>query len=82
MKATLRKIGNSQGVLIPKAIIGQVGIENELEMTVEHDTIVLRRPEQPHRAGWAEASRLIAENQDDALVWPEFGNAEDRNLTW
>lgn len=34
------------------------------------------------RAGWAEASRKIAEAGDDALVWPEFGNAEDEDLVW
>ena len=37
-----------------------------------------RRP----RAGWAEASRAIAAAGDDALVWPEFGNAEDEGLAW
>ena len=34
MKATLRKMGNSQGVLIPKAIVSQLDIEDELDMTV------------------------------------------------
>jgi len=29
------------------------------------------------RAGWAEACRELAESGDDALVWPEFGNADD-----
>lgn len=42
MKATLRKMGNSQGVLIPKAIVDQLGLVSELEMTVENGAIVLR----------------------------------------
>jgi hypothetical protein len=35
----------------------------------------------PARAGWAEASRRIAANGEDALVMPEFGNEEDDKLT-
>ena len=82
MKATLRKMGNSQGVLIPKAVIAQLGIENEIDMTVENNTIILRKPEKSAREGWAEASKAIAAAGDDKLVWPEFANAEDEKLVW
>jgi antitoxin MazE len=41
-------------------------------------TPVRRRP----REGWAEAFRELAEAGDDALVWSEFGNDEDADLTW
>ena len=34
------------------------------------------------REGWEAASRAIAEAADDALVWPEFGNADDETWTW
>jgi hypothetical protein len=34
------------------------------------------------RAGWAEASKAVAEDSDDALEWPEFPNAEDSELEW
>jgi antitoxin MazE len=34
------------------------------------------------RAGWAKAAKCIAEAGDDALVWPEFGNAGDAELKW
>jgi hypothetical protein len=37
---------------------------------------------QPGRAGWAEASRALAEAGDDVPAWPEFGNAEDGTLDW
>ena len=29
------------------------------------------------RHGWAKDSQRVARNKDDALVWPEFGNADD-----
>ena len=42
MKATLRKMGNSHGVLIPKVIIEQLGIVGDLDMRIEGGALVLR----------------------------------------
>ncbi|MBV8280119.1 MAG: AbrB/MazE/SpoVT family DNA-binding domain-containing protein, partial [Verrucomicrobia bacterium] len=45
MKVALHRIGNSQGVILPKALLAQVGFtENEVEMTIEREAIVLRKP--------------------------------------
>ncbi len=33
-----------------------------------------RQSQQPVRAGWARASRAVANADDDKLVWPEFAN--------
>jgi antitoxin MazE len=82
MKAAIRKLGNSQGIIIPKPLLTQVGLEGEAELTVENDAIVLRKPASSPREGWAEASRKIAAVADDALVWPEFGNEDDKDLKW
>lgn len=82
MKATIRKMGNSQGVLIPKAILAQLGLENEVEMEIVNDALVLRRPRQAPRQGWAEASRQIAADGDDTLVLGELPNADDAELKW
>ncbi len=75
-------MGNSQGVLIPKPVLAQLGLEKEVEMEVENDAIVLRRPRQKAREGWAEASKALAESGDDALLIGDFGNADDAELTW
>ena len=82
MKITIRKMGNSQGVIIPKPVLAQVGLDDEAEMSVEHGAIVLRRPRRGVREGWTEASKAIAASGDDALAWPEFGNTEDSELAW
>jgi antitoxin MazE len=82
MKITIRKMGNSQGVIIPKPVLAQVGLDDEADMSVEHGAIVLRKPRLGVREGWAEASKAIAASGDDALVWPEFGNLEDAELVW
>lgn len=75
-------MGNSQGVLIPKPLLAQLGLEDEVEMTVENDAIVLRRPKQKARAGWADASRALAASGDDTLVMGEFPNADDAEHSW
>ncbi len=82
MKTRIRRMGNSQGVLIPKPLLAQAGLEAEVEMTLEDGAIVLRRPVRPPREGWAEASRRLAEAGEDGLVWPEFGNADDAEFRW
>jgi len=84
LHVSIRKIGNSRGVVIPKPILAQLGLTSDMgaEMTVEDGALVLRRPASPARTGWAEAARKIAEAGDDALVMGEFGNAVDSELAW
>jgi antitoxin MazE len=84
MRAAVRKLGNSSGVIIPKSLLRDLGVAegDPVEMTLEAGRLVLvpirRRP----RAGWADASQSIAKAHDDSLLWPEFGNAEDETLVW
>ena len=80
----IRQIGNSQGVVIPKPLLAQLGLDAKagVEMTIEDGSLVLRRPASPVRTGWAEAARNIAEAGEDELVLGEFGNAEDSELVW
>lgn len=82
MKIAIRRMGNSQGVIIPKPVLAQVGLEDEAEMVIEKDCIVLRRPQIRAREGWAEASQRIAARDDDELVWPTFANEGDADLQW
>jgi antitoxin MazE len=84
MRAALRKLGNSSGVIIPKPLLRELGMSegDPVEMTLEAGRIVLVPVKRRARAGWAEASQSISEERDDALVWPEFSNAEDDTLTW
>jgi antitoxin MazE len=82
MVTTIRKMGNSQGVIIPKPLLQLVGLTDKAELLVEDGALVLRKPKAHPRAGWAESSRALAEEGDDALVWPEFANDDDVKLEW
>jgi antitoxin MazE len=83
MRTAIRKIGNSQGVLIPKLMLAETGLDADVDISVENGTIVLRPIQDPSpRAGWADAAREIAAQGADIPVWPEFANAGDAELTW
>ncbi len=82
MLIPIRRLGNSRGILIPKPLLKQVGFSDEVEVQVEGSTLILRKPAAPPRAGWADASKRVAELGDDALVLPDFENEADQELTW
>ena len=73
MRAAVRKLGNSSGVIIPKALLRDLGVAegDPVEMTLEAGRIVLVPIKRRARAGWVEASESIAEARDDAIVWPQ-----------
>jgi antitoxin MazE len=77
-------MGNSSGVIIPKPILVQIGVEagDDLDLSLDDGRLVLTPSRRHPRAGWAEAAKDIAARGDDALVWPEFGNADDTDLEW
>ena len=82
MQVAIRKMGNSQGVLIPKPILAQVGLEGVADLQVKNGVIEIRPLKSNPREGWAKDSARIAQAGDDKLVWPEFGNADDAELVW
>jgi antitoxin MazE len=84
MRASVRKLGNSAGVIIPKSILEELGLTAgaSVDMALAEGRLILVPVRQPGRKGWAEASRVIAETGDDAPIWPEFGNADDEALVW
>jgi antitoxin MazE len=82
MEVSIRKMGNSQGVLIPKPILNQVGLEGSADLQVRAGVIEIRPLRRNPREGWAEDARRLAGLGDDALVWSEFANVGDNELVW
>lgn len=67
MKARIVRLGNSQGIRIPKPLIQQTGLPAEVEITVEENRLVISAAQRP-RAGWAEAFKAMAAVGDDTLL--------------
>jgi antitoxin MazE len=82
MEVAIRKMGNSQGILIPKPILAQLGLEGTADLQVRDGVIEIRPVRRNPREGWAEDARRIADEGDDSLVWPEFVNDSDTDLVW
>ena len=82
MRATLRKMGNSQGLIIPKALINQLGFEGEVEMRVTETGIIIEKPTKPPREGWADAYKALADETPDH-EWLDFNNEfDDEDWAW
>ena len=82
MLTTIRRLGNSRGILIPKPLLKQAGLEDQAEILVEGNTLILRRPRKVPRQGLAEASKEIAARGEDRLVLGDFANEADADWTW
>ena len=85
MKTKLIRIGNSQGVRIPKPIIEEMGLTGEIEMILEDNQIILRPVEQT-RKGWDRAFEDMAQKDDDQLIDKEEveqpSNWDETEWTW
>jgi antitoxin MazE len=84
MRASVRKMGNSSGVIIPKPILKELGVKagDQVEMILDGGKVVLAPLTRHPREGWAESAKALAETGDDSLVWPEFRNEDDEKLAW
>ncbi|MEI7786087.1 MAG: AbrB/MazE/SpoVT family DNA-binding domain-containing protein [Betaproteobacteria bacterium] len=82
MEVAIRKMGNSQGVLIPKPILAQLGLKGTADLQVVNGVIEIRPIKRNPREGWAEDARRLAQQEEDALVWPEFPKQGDEGLVW
>ena len=82
MLTKIRRVGNSRGILIPKPLLRQAGLEDSAEILVEGNTLILRQPKRSPRSGWAEASKQLAAYGDDRLILPDFANEADKDLQW
>ncbi|MCY2993035.1 MAG: AbrB/MazE/SpoVT family DNA-binding domain-containing protein [Planctomycetota bacterium] len=58
MKARIVRIGNSQGVRIPKPILEQTGLHGDVDISADKDTVVIRPATRP-RSGWAGRTKSI-----------------------
>jgi antitoxin MazE len=66
MRSRIVQIGNSHVVRLPKRMIAQAGLGEDVDLRVEGDHIIIATPRRA-RAGWAEAARRAHKAGDDRL---------------
>jgi antitoxin MazE len=69
MKAKLIRIGNSQGIRIPRAVIDQCGFGRRVEMRVEDENLIITRTTAV-RSGWDEAFEAMAPQATMRFFFP------------
>ena len=77
MRARIVKIGNSQGIRIPKPLLEQTGIMEDVELEVDKNQIIIRPVSNP-RAGWDDAFKSMADRNDDMII----DEAENISHSW
>ena len=67
VKGRIIKVGNSQGIRIPKLLLEQSGISENVEIEVRDNQIVITAASHA-RTGWAEAFARMSSNEDEDIL--------------
>ena len=61
MQTSLRKMGNSTGMILPKAILDQLGLASgaKVDLRVEDGKVIAEPVKRKVREGWEEAAKSI-----------------------
>ena len=82
MKSRLIRIGNSRGIRLPKPLIEEAGLEEEVEVQVRRGAVVISSRRAP-RAGWADAARQLRQRGRDRLLdEPSTTRFDDEEWHW
>ena len=75
MRAAIRKLGNSSGVIIPKSMLAEVGLAagDAVDLSLEDGRIAITPVKRRPREGWAAAFAEIGDLRDEDLDWLGFG---------
>ena len=61
------RIGNSQGIRVPRTLLEQAELPEEVELYAQPGRLIVRAARRP-RTGWAEAARAMHDRGDDVLL--------------
>ncbi len=78
MKTSLVRIGNSRGVRIPKPLIAQAGLTDEVRLRVRDGGILIESAVSS-RSGWAEAASKMRARGEDSLMDPPVATRFDED---
>ena len=80
-KARIVRVGNSRGVRIPKALLEEAGLTEDVELDARAGTITIR-PANAVRAGWAEAAARLAREESGLLDPPTPSHFDEAEWRW
>ena len=82
MKTKIVRIGNSRGVRIPKPLLEEAGLEDEVELRVVDSSIVIESVRAPRRDWESAAAELHARGEDRLLDEPVLTAFDETEWVW
>ena len=75
-KTHIVRIGNSRGIRVPKPLLDEARLPDEVELYAEPGRLIVRAARGP-RHGWAEAARVMRERGEDGMLDEPTGTTFD-----
>ena len=86
LQSTLRKMGNSTGLILPKPNLDQLGLSSgtKVELRIENGEVIARPAKRKVREGWEEAAKRVgaAGLTEEEKDWLEFDDPIDGEWKW
>jgi len=82
IRTRIVQIGNSKGIRVPKILLEQARLPDEVELQAERGRLIVRAA-RGARAGWAEAARVMrARGEDQMLDEPTSSEFDRKEWRW
>ena len=82
VRSKIVKIGNSRGIRIPRTLLEQAGLVDEVEMKVEGNQLIILSAHRA-RTGWNEQFAAMADHKDDQLLDETISTQwDEEEWTW
>jgi antitoxin MazE len=76
-KTRIVRIGNSRGIRIPKTLLDEANLPDEVELHAESGRLIVQSARRP-RSGWAAAAKRMRARTDDTLLDESTATKFDR----
>ena len=80
IRTSIRKIGNSKGVILPAAVLQEVGAADTLMLSVERGRIILEAPRE-FRQGWFMTAKPLKASRTESK-WDHSALSDDSDWVW
>jgi len=82
MKVNIIPIGNSKGIRLPKNVLNQCNIENQVDLEIDDGKIIIVATHDKPRKNWDEKFKKMKINNDDQLIIDDKVDLEMDNWEW
>jgi len=85
MLTTMRKVGNSRGILIPAAFLASCQIEDQVDMQLQDGQIVIKPIKRKLRDGWfgrPMSDTGLVQEAAESQVWDAAPVADHSEWVW